>query len=592
MIASKKYNNIVVVQPTLALLDETRKKFLKYYDNYKIIVSTNQLPSSDLRNVFLFTPERVVEYQNFPHIDFFVIDEFYKLSLDRKDDRGIILNQALNKLLKFTRRFYFLGPNVSSVPQEFHDKYDFQWIDTNFATVAVDEYPMIVTSAKDKQHNELQLFDLLVSLQEPTMVYCRSQQRTMELADGFIHYLEDHKLLDHYTTDKNDDMAEWIRLNIHDRWILKSALQNSVAFHHGSIPRHLGSSIVDAFNNGDLHHLFCTSTLIEGVNTAAKNVVLFDKLKGQKRLDYFDYRNIAGRSGRMAQHFIGRVYNFHAQPEEAHQDVDIPIITQDNAPLELLIQIDEADLKQSSVDKLREFDLLDAELKSVIKNNPGLPVQGQIDLAAEIEQSLPTIHHLLQWSGPSPSYDQLQAVLDLAWRHLQPGTRTEHNVSSAKQLTFLAFVHSQVQSLKALINKDLKSQFWAEKEPDFDKRVNRVVFRILDIARHWFNFKLPKLLSAVSTLQSYVFSKHDYSQGDYLFFANVLERGNFPPNVAILLDYNVPSSAVIKIAKYVDPDASPEDILSMLAQSDLKEFGLIPYEVSKINAVTHRKIES
>lgn len=589
IIASKLYDNIVVVQPTLALLDETRKKLLYYYDDYKIIVSTRQLPSGTLRNVFLFTPERVVEYENFPNIDFFVIDEFYKLSLDRKDDRGVILNHALNKLLRFTNLFYFLGPNVASVPAEFHDTFRFKWIDTNFSTVAVDEYPMTLTSPRDKTLNELQLFKLLSSFDEPTMIYCRSQQRTMELSEGFLQHLEDNNQTNNHSTSDNDDIAEWIGINIHDRWILKSALQNSLAFHHGSLPRHLGSSIIDSFNNGRLQYLFCTSTIIEGVNTAAKNVVIFDKMKGRKRLDYFDYRNIAGRSGRMAQHFIGRVYNFHTQPDEEGVDVDIPLITQENAPLELLIQIEKSQLKESSVKRLTEFDNLDTELQSAIKKNSGLPVQGQIDLVNEIEQNMPTLHSLLHWSGPSPSYDQLRAALDLAWRHLKSGAGTEHNISSADQLTYLALTYAHVQSISALINEDLKSQFWANREPDFDKRVNRVVFRMLDISRHWFDFKLPKLLSAISTLQDYVFFKHGYSQGDYSFFANILERGNFPPNVAMLLDYNVPPSAVVKISRHVDPEANPEDVLVMLAQSELEEFGLIPYEINKINAITRRK---
>lgn len=587
IIASKVYQNIVVVQPTIALLDETRKKLLRYSADYRVIVSTNRDPSNELRNVFLFTPERVIEYEHFPEIEFFVIDEFYKLSLDRKDERGVILNQALNKLLGFTSCFYFLGPNVTGVPKEFQDMYEFQWIDTDFATVAVNEYPMIITSTKAKQQNELQLFNLLASLNDPTVIYCRSQRRTMDLTESFISYLEENSLQNKFATSDNDDITEWIRLNIHDKWILNSALQHSIAFHHGSLPRHLGSSIVDAFNNNAIRYLFCTSTLIEGVNTVARNVILFDKMKGKRGIDYFDYRNIAGRSGRMSQYFIGHVYNFHAQPEEEHLDVDIPLITQDAAPLELLIQIDKSQLKESSVEKLRDFDNLDTELRTAIKSNSGLPVQGQIDLVTEIEQKLPTLRHELQWGGPSPTYDQLLTVIDLAWKHLRSTIHAESYVRSAKQLAYLAFNFARIRSVSALIQEDLRSQYWTEREPDINKRVNIVVPRMLDIARHWFDFKLPKLLSAVSILSNYVLHKHNYPEVNYMFFANVLERGNFPPNVSMLLDYNVPPSAVVKLSKYINPDASSEDIINMLETSDLRSFGLIPYEINKINFIIH-----
>jgi hypothetical protein len=64
LVASRKYSNIVIVQPTLALLDETRKKLRKYRPLYNIVVSTTQQPESTRGNVFLFTAERVVEYRH------------------------------------------------------------------------------------------------------------------------------------------------------------------------------------------------------------------------------------------------------------------------------------------------------------------------------------------------------------------------------------------------------------------------------------------------------------------------------------------------------------------------------------------------
>lgn len=37
IVASGEYQNIVIIQPTLALLDETRRKLKKYSDHYKLI---------------------------------------------------------------------------------------------------------------------------------------------------------------------------------------------------------------------------------------------------------------------------------------------------------------------------------------------------------------------------------------------------------------------------------------------------------------------------------------------------------------------------------------------------------------------------
>jgi replicative superfamily II helicase len=123
LVASRHYKNIVIIQPTLALLDETRLKLTKYHKDYKIIVRTSQLPSLELGNLFLLTAERVMEYKYFPKIDFFVIDEFYKLSSKRRNDRSDVLNNAFNLLAnRFRSKFYLLGPCVKGISPDFAQK--------------------------------------------------------------------------------------------------------------------------------------------------------------------------------------------------------------------------------------------------------------------------------------------------------------------------------------------------------------------------------------------------------------------------------------------------------------------------------------
>ena len=57
-----------------------------------------------------------------------------------------------------------------------------------------------------------------------------------------------------------------------------------------SLQKHITTSVIDYFNNGLLNYLFCTTTIIEGVNTSAKNIFFFDSTKGMNtKIDYFDY---------------------------------------------------------------------------------------------------------------------------------------------------------------------------------------------------------------------------------------------------------------------------------------------------------------
>lgn len=42
VVARKKFDNILIIQPTLALIDETRQKLKKYSDYYNLVVNTRQ----------------------------------------------------------------------------------------------------------------------------------------------------------------------------------------------------------------------------------------------------------------------------------------------------------------------------------------------------------------------------------------------------------------------------------------------------------------------------------------------------------------------------------------------------------------------
>ncbi|HWY35317.1 MAG TPA: DEAD/DEAH box helicase, partial [Nitrosopumilaceae archaeon] len=136
IVASKQFKNLVIIQPTLALLDETRRKLLKYSDDYKLIVRTSQEPDPNKGNIFLFTAERVNEYHIFPQIDFLVIDEFYKLSGNRDDERSSSLNTAFYYLLKNNNpRFYLLGPNIDSISEGFAEKYNAVFYKSHYSLV-------------------------------------------------------------------------------------------------------------------------------------------------------------------------------------------------------------------------------------------------------------------------------------------------------------------------------------------------------------------------------------------------------------------------------------------------------------------------
>lgn len=137
LIATEKFNHIAVIVPTLALIDETRRRLFEFADRYKIVTHLSQKPGA--KNIFCFTAERAVAYKDFPIIQFFVIDEFYKIDALKEDDsRTVALNIALQRLRKMGGQFFMLGPNVEKIPDGLQDKYRCFFYPTTFTTVVAE----------------------------------------------------------------------------------------------------------------------------------------------------------------------------------------------------------------------------------------------------------------------------------------------------------------------------------------------------------------------------------------------------------------------------------------------------------------------
>lgn len=321
------------------------------------------------------------------------------------------------------------------------------------------------------------------------------------------------------------------------------------------------------------------------MNTTAKNIVLFDNTKGNRiPIDFFDYKNIAGRSGRMKVHYTGRIYKFYDTPPQLELEVDIPFVTQTNAPNELLIQLDENELTEASKGKLKQYENVPPELMSVIKSNNGILIEGQLNLVKELESKLQYYNSLLTWTG-YPKYGELLPVIELAWNFLMRKGENKANVRSPGQLATYTIQYSIYGSVRGVIENQVNNQWWLKEIPDQQERINKVTFVILNVMRHWFDYKLPKLISTVSKIQEYVFKKHNKKFGDYTAFATALENSFVFSTLTTLLEYDVPMSAINKLQDNFKKDEPFENIYKRLKEINLDKTTLNNYEKKKIKQI-------
>ncbi len=100
-------------------------------------------------------------------------------------------------------------------------------------------------------------------------------------------------------------------------YMLARLVRRGVGIHSGRLHRALAQIQIKLFEQEvGLRNLVSTSSLIEGVNTSARNVIVWSNKNSNAKYDYFTYKNIVGRSGRMFKHFVGEVYLLEAPPEE------------------------------------------------------------------------------------------------------------------------------------------------------------------------------------------------------------------------------------------------------------------------------------
>lgn len=558
LVASKRYRNIAIIQPTLALIDETRARLRRYTEFYKLIFTTSQTLGD--ANLLILTPERFLELSQVPPLDFFVIDEFYKLSLDRDDERANVLNHAFYVLLKHTRRFYLLGPRVAAIPQAFEIDYDCKFVKSSFETVASDVE--VFEWISDEQRFEI-LVTLLERLPEPTLIYCQSPPKAEKYAQKL---LSNHRQLQ--PVANHQDVVSWISRNLHPDWSLSRCLQRGVGYHHGRLPRHLARYLVRAFNEGTIRYLFCTSTLIEGVNTVAKNVVILDSKKGSKKIDFFDFSNISGRSGRMGTYLVGRVFVFMEPPSAKELKVDFPWYTQDKAPDEVLVQLDEGDLKQRSKERLSPFfehPLLDLQ---TIRKNSNITPSGQIRLAEYIDEHLSVAHRHLSWTG-FPTWGELEYTCRLIWDFLVVKKGKQAGVSSGRSLAYVINRYRSFRTPGPII-RDLMNRTGCSADEAIQECMEQI--------RVWCEFKFPKLLLALDAIQRKVFSHAGLVSGSYQFFASQVENGFLHHNLAALQEFGIPVQLALKLEAALEDLSDLDKVLTQLRRLNYDKLGLDPFE--------------
>lgn len=314
----RKPNTILMIVPTIALADEIRRRIQpKFSKEYKIITTTDIMLVE--KNILILPQERALSYRGkINEIDLLIVDEFYKASSSEKDSRSISLQRAMIEFQQIAKQRYYLAPNINDLTSTIFTKgIEFVSLDCNTVALNIEEtYKKI----NDKYSKPQALLDILNKENGKSLIYVNSHSTLHNVSAMLLSNIK----------PKNNiflnDFSNWIRKNYLDSWELSYLIEKGIANYNSNLHRSLTQIQLHIYeNNYPLDIIISTSSIIEGVNTSTKNIILWSNKISRSLLSFFTYKNIMGRTGRMFKYFVGEAYLLEKPPVEKSLELDLQL---------------------------------------------------------------------------------------------------------------------------------------------------------------------------------------------------------------------------------------------------------------------------
>ena len=378
--------NFAIIVPTKALINEVRNNMALALQNklhrlnYCIVTASGDLLLQQNHHfIFIMTPERlhhmIIERNNI-QIDFLFIDEAHKISArgGRSSFYYKILTQL--KIRQEMPTVIFASPNIPN-PEVYMEiipeieENQMKRLVSKFAPVCQFKFFLNVPERNGYYYNDYlkefercytipegqQLCDIVSSIgrDKQNVVYCSSRRSVIEQS---VLYAKNFPILNN---NELNALAKEIRKEVHNDCFLADLIERGVAYHIGYLPANIRLNIEQCFESGALRTIFCTSTLVEGVNLPADNLFITSCKNGSSIMNEVDFKNLIGRVGRIKYNLYGNV---------------------------ILVRLDEK-IKKENYEELLKKDVPPQNLPLDIKNNEQHIVELMRDLSdGDIEMGI------------------------------------------------------------------------------------------------------------------------------------------------------------------------------------------------------------
>ena len=373
-------NNFVAILPTNALINEYRKSINEYFKDKDVQLSIVEGPYTKPETekaIFLFTQERFLIYNNLFNeytFDYILFDEAQNLINSIKateNQRELLLAKSISIVdsLKIPKIFlmpYIKDPYYSFIARFINlDREKLTVIDNLFSPTSSLKYLIKKSEGKFKlfdvtfnrgfyqKPNEITLlvdnpnqgcsfdsikYDLhkicaskeIDCLNQKNLFYC-NKQSISETAGLFSNHLP----YDNRLSDRREALINYLSEYIGEDFELIDFIQRGVCVHTGDLDSFTKRQIETLFLDecSGLNHIFCTSTLLQGVNMNANNL-FFLAQKGKFSNAALDKKNLLGRVGRLGDCLQGKIFRFYVETPSIHFDTIKEELNASSDPLE------------------------------------------------------------------------------------------------------------------------------------------------------------------------------------------------------------------------------------------------------------------
>lgn len=341
--------NFALLIPTKALINEVTSELIESLttllqeNDYRIVTSSGSLALEAKHNyIFALTPERLLYILiGNPHIqiDYLFIDEAHKMSSG--DQRSAFYFKVIEKLeeRQIKPHIIFASPNIPNpnvyldilTQQENCLSDDTAMIACRYAPVSqlkyiVDLWERNIRIYDSYSKKFIKLHDMSrpytlseiiarIGDRKHNIVYCKSKNDAIQFARD---YAETQSVIG---DKKLSAFAEAIRSDVHKEYYLAELVEKGVAYHIGYLPANIRMQLEDYYRSGLIKTMFCTSTLLEGVNLPAENLFITSFKKGLSKFSEVDFKNLIGRVGRAKYNLYGNVFIVRLERQEREEDL-------------------------------------------------------------------------------------------------------------------------------------------------------------------------------------------------------------------------------------------------------------------------------